>query len=219
MQRHLLPFILLVVPLAAGAGPAYMQRPIEYGALREFTAAVDRYAEMRRTVAAALEPAELCADPEEIQRGVDRLAEAIRAERATAQPGDVFTPAVGMLFQRRIAEAAGFDDDDVAALPKHLAGGYLPDDVRLEVNGTFPWTAGYETFPAFVVNLPPLPEELEYRLAGRDLVLLDVGANLIVDILYNVVDAAPGAAPRATPETGVPGGPCLVHPELRICWT
>jgi hypothetical protein len=31
--------------------------------------------------------------------------------------------------------------------------------------------------------LPPLPDELQYRIVGRDLVLVDVHANLVVDIL------------------------------------
>jgi hypothetical protein len=35
--------------------------------------------------------------------------------------------------------------------------------------------------------LPGLPVELEYRLHGTDLVLLDVEANLVVDILRDAL--------------------------------
>jgi hypothetical protein len=37
--------------------------------------------------------------------------------------------------------------------------------------------------------LPALPQGLQYRLVGRDLILLDLDANLVVDIL-------PEALPR-----------------------
>ena len=48
---------------------------------------------------------------------------------------------------------------------------------------------GPRTAPAIQASLTPLPPELEYRFVYRDLVLLDDGANLIVDILENAVAA------------------------------
>jgi hypothetical protein len=41
--------------------------------------------------------------------------------------------------------------------------------------------------------LPELPEELEYRFAGRDLVLIDIHAELVVDVLRR---ALPPPNPR-----------------------
>jgi hypothetical protein len=41
--------------------------------------------------------------------------------------------------------------------------------------------------PAVFRDLPPLPGELEYRVVGRDLVLLDVIANLVVDVLRDAI--------------------------------
>jgi hypothetical protein len=35
--------------------------------------------------------------------------------------------------------------------------------------------------------LPRLPEELEYRFVGRDLILRDVKANLIVDFIPGIL--------------------------------
>jgi len=40
------------------------------------------------------------------------------------------------------------------------------------------------------MNLPQLPKEVEYRIVGRDLILLDVGTNLVVDIAPNVVPSS-----------------------------
>jgi hypothetical protein len=36
-------------------------------------------------------------------------------------------------------------------------------------------------------ELPPLPEELAYRIVGRDLVLVDSKANLVVDLLHEAL--------------------------------
>jgi hypothetical protein len=44
--------------------------------------------------------------------------------------------------------------------------------------------------PAVLQALPPLPPELQYRMVGCDLVLIDVHADLIVDILpYALADS------------------------------
>jgi hypothetical protein len=40
--------------------------------------------------------------------------------------------------------------------------------------------------PSLLLNLPELPKELEYRFVGRELVLRDSAANLIVDVLPDI---------------------------------
>jgi hypothetical protein len=60
----------------------------------------------------------------------------------------------------------------------------------LEVNQEYPQTSALQsTPPTLLSNLPKLPPELEYRIVGQELVLLDTKANLIVDLLP---DALPG---------------------------
>jgi hypothetical protein len=41
--------------------------------------------------------------------------------------------------------------------------------------------------PGLLKVLPALPKELEYRIIGRDLVLRDVDASLIIDYVPNVI--------------------------------
>ena len=43
------------------------------------------------------------------------------------------------------------------------------------------------TPPSVLMNLPNLSQEVEYRVVGHDLALRDVDANLIVDVMRNVV--------------------------------
>jgi hypothetical protein len=38
-----------------------------------------------------------------------------------------------------------------------------------------------------LAGLPELPGELEYRFLGRDLLLVDVLANLVVDVLHDAL--------------------------------
>lgn len=60
--------------------------------------------------------------------------------------------------------------------------------------------------------LPDLPPELEYRFADRDLMLVDVRANVVVDVLRNAVPV-----PRPVKDIGPPDA-CDVHPDLPACW-
>jgi hypothetical protein len=50
-------------------------------------------------------------------------------------------------------------------------------------------------WPSLLLALPPLPRELEYRFWDRHLVLVDLHANLVVDILEN---ALPGIRTNET---------------------
>jgi hypothetical protein len=51
------------------------------------------------------------------------------------------------------------------------------------VNEAFPAGVAVLRPPKLVGALPPLPAELEYRVVGRDLALVDLRANLVVDVL------------------------------------
>jgi hypothetical protein len=63
----------------------------------------------------------------------------------------------------------------------------LPEEIlwqpcRLHVNATYPVKVPLQsTPPTLLLDLSQLPSEVEYRIVGRDLVLRDVGANLVVD--------------------------------------
>ncbi len=59
-----------------------------------------------------------------------------------------------------------------------------PVQLRLTVNDSYPAAVPLQsTPPTLLDNLPRLPPEMEYRITGRNLILLDTGANLVVDIL------------------------------------
>jgi hypothetical protein len=64
--------------------------------------------------------------------------------------------------------------------------------VPIRVNADYPLRAPVSTVPhSVLLVLPPLPDALEYRFVGRDLILRDGEANLIVDYIVGAAPALP----------------------------
>jgi hypothetical protein len=116
------------------------------------------------------------------------MAHAIRAERFMARQGELFTPALANELRVRIDVALldhGFTAADVRE--QAIREGVAPAGIPLRVNGAFPWKLSVAMLPCLIEALPPLPPELQYRFVANDLVLIDVHAGLIVDILTNAL--------------------------------
>ena len=158
-------------------------------ALAEFNAAVDEYVWLHRLLERSFPPEQMFDDPEEMIKAADGLARALRNARPHAKPGNIFSAGPAHLFRRIIGETLVRYEYE----PKDLIG-WLNDEplpgARLpKVNGRYDWGLGAWMWPALIKALPPLPRELEYRLVGNQLVLIDLHADLVVDILENAVYA------------------------------
>ncbi len=127
-------------------------------------------------------------DPQEIADREALLAKAIQTLRANAKIGDIFAPEYQPYFIKIV-------QDDFATRPardRRALIDELPKNMKVDVNTVYPTTIALATFPAALLRkLPDLPPELEYRLVARSLILRDVKANLIVDILRDVVPTIP----------------------------
>jgi hypothetical protein len=130
------------------------------------------------------------AGAEQIQRHQRALAAAIRAMRPQARQGDLFVPEVQPIVKRIIAAELG-GPAGAPARREALAGNppLDPDrddrmQVRVAVNADYPAAAALSTVPPSVLlTLPLLRKEVEYHFVNRDLILLDVEANLILDFI------------------------------------
>jgi hypothetical protein len=176
---------LAALIILGGAVAASAQLPTpESDAIRQFTTATQEYAWLHRRLENQLAPLEVTSNPDTINRVVQEMAAAVRAARPDARQGDLFTDTLGAELRLRIAAALAANDctpGDV--LTAEAAEGVDAALVPLKVNGPFPWSYASAMFP-FVLNaLPPLPPELQYRIVGGTLVLIDVHAGLIVDLL------------------------------------
>jgi len=174
--------LLFTSPPAGGAGA-----PPDEGTLRHFSQAVEVYAQLHRR----LEQNDLRLSDRsrarEILASSNALAARIRAARISAREGDVFLPEEADKFRMLITRALysnHYTPEEMVAAGAQEAPSAPP---HLKVNTRFPWAYGAAVWPCVLVALPPLPEELQYRIVGRDLVLVDVHANLVVDILRDAV--------------------------------
>lgn len=117
------------------------------------------------------------------------LADEIRTARLEARQGDIFAPEVSQLFERLIE--AAFQGPDAAKLRASLRHAEPVSKIPLRVNAVYPESLALQsTPPSLLLNLPDLPPELDYRIVGRDLVLRDVGANIIVDFMSNAIPSS-----------------------------
>ena len=127
-------------------------------------------------------------DPQEIADREAGLARAIQTLRAQAKVGEVFAPEYQPYFIKIVQD----DFANRSAADRKAIVDELPRNMKVEINTVYPTTIALATFPAGLLRkLPDLPPELEYRLVGRSLILRDVKANLIVDILRDVVPTIP----------------------------
>jgi hypothetical protein len=154
---------------------------VEQQALTEFRANVDAYLTLHRRLARAL-PA-VSAFDDEGSPFADELRAAIIAARPWARPGAFFTPGIAELFRQRIDGALL----DTAEYPVLRAEEALINAEAPAVNGPSPAIPGRWQRAMLIGVLPAIPPELEYVFAAGDLALVDVPANLVIDVLPDVL--------------------------------
>ena len=165
--------------------------------LADFRMRVGDYVALQKALSEKVGPLDESKTPVEIATRERALGEAIRAARAGAKPGDIFTPAIAERFRVVIREEFAHRSR-LALEDRDEAQDELPDFTPT-VNQIYPTTYPLATFPPGVLgHLPPLSAPLEYRFVQRNLILRDIEANLIVDVLpaaAPAMDSLP--APRA----------------------
>lgn len=125
------------------------------------------------------------ATPEQIDKHQRALARLLQDARRDAKPGDIFTRDARGVIRGLMQRVFGGPD---GAKLKASVMDENPGRLQLTVNSRYPDTVPFSTVPPQVLaGLPKLPEELEYRFIGRTLILLDVHAHLIVDLIDNII--------------------------------
>jgi hypothetical protein len=163
-------------------------------ALAAFDQRIAEYVGLHRRLEARLPPLETSTDPERFIGHRKSLAAAIKVARPGARRGDLFDAAVTPVFRRVIEEALyGLD---VEALLRELFEEHPKTwGHRVSVYDSYPFWATREVPGLLLQELPALPAELEYRVVDHDLAILDVDANLVLDVLRGAI-AQPGQRER-----------------------
>jgi hypothetical protein len=155
------------------------------GVLKDFTDRVAAYMKIHKAAQSQVQRLKPTDSAAAIQDYELRLAEAIREHRRDAAPGQIFTPEITREFRRLIGLT--MHGPQAARIRESLKSAAPVGKLVLRVNEAYPAALPLQsTPPSLLLNLPPLPKEMEYRVAGHDLVLRDADANLIVDFLLNV---------------------------------
>jgi hypothetical protein len=123
--------------------------------------------------------------PSKITSAQNDLANKIRVARARAKQGEIFTPEITRYVRRQIASRlSGRDGKRIRASLRHAE----PVNITLQINQRYPDNVPLQsTPPSLLMSLPQLPAGLEYRLVGKELVIRDVDANIVVDYVANAL--------------------------------
>lgn len=153
--------------------------------LQDFTRRVDAYLKLRKDAVKGAPKLKETNDVAQIKQAQDAMAMQIRAARANAKHGDILTPEIAAKFRRLLSpELKGDDGRDAKAIIKDDA----PTNVPFKVNAKYPDGASVPTVPAsLLLNLPTLPEPLQYRIIDKHLILMDEDADVILDYALNVI--------------------------------
>jgi hypothetical protein len=152
---------------------------------QDFQKRIYAYIALRNNAVKGIGPLKTTTNPAEIKAGEAGLAARIATARSDAKPGDIFTPEIRQRFRDLLApHLKGEDGRDAKAIVKDDA----PPAVPFKVNASYPEGKSFPTVPAkLLVNLPPLPKQVEYRIIDKHLILRDTEANLIVDYMLNAI--------------------------------
>ena len=159
----------------------------EAAAVAEFTDRLQEYLSIRQEVGRDLLSERLFDDPREMLFMRDALKRSIRDARPNAQAGDLFTPRAASAFRHIIAATAAASHVDPKDFIRELRDERMPGAKQPVVNRSYDWRLGAWMWPALLQALPPLPPDLQYRIVDDDLVLIDLRANLVIDILEHAM--------------------------------
>jgi len=153
--------------------------------LKNFTKRVGDYVELHNRVKGEVHGLKPTSSAEAIEKYEHRFAARLREERSGAARGSIFSPDIAVEFRRLISATMRGPDGSAIRIALQRAA---PVHLALRVNHAYPSGAPLQsTPPSLLLNLPHLPPEVDYRVVGSDLILRDVDANLIVDVLPNAI--------------------------------
>lgn len=191
-MRHLALVFFFVACSGAACGQAVAPKPQppqdaeQAQAFKQFTGLVQQYVELRKKLEASLPRLGTKEPQEKIVERQQAFAQKIREARAGAKRGDIFAPEIAEEFRHLIRRELRGPKGTNAR--KTMRQGDPVKPFRLRVNDTYPETLPATTVPpTLLLILPQLPKEVAYRIVGRDLVLQDVEANLIVDFVHEAL--------------------------------
>ena len=185
-RNSLLLFFLLAASLLANAqGPSIRKPPPkDVAGVQDFEARISQYLKQRKSEAGKMPaPTKSAATLKETR---EQMRTRIQAQFSNARQGDIFTTDISEYFRKQIKEAfTGKSGARVLASMRHSEP---IKEIPLKPGQPYPEGVPLQsTPPTLLLKLPKLPKELEYRIVGHNLVLLDIEPKLVVDVLPDAI--------------------------------
>jgi hypothetical protein len=169
--------------------------------LAKFQHEIEEYVELHQELLHRVPRVSPQSTSEEIAAHQRKMRIAIQEERRKARAGEIFKPSVAAAFRRVIEkELAGPDGEGILEAVRQgnprIEGVPTPTSpnadikarVTVAVNAAYPDDAPVSSVPPhLLLKLPQLPEQVTYRFVGRDLILRETEANVILDYVKNVL--------------------------------
>jgi hypothetical protein len=191
--EYLLNIVMLGIVLAtAGAEPGTGQAAVSpsgeaknAAGFKEFMDRVQAYVNLHKSIGSHLPALKPTDQPEKIANHQQALAQKIREARRHAKRGDIFSEEARGAFRRTVREEFGGPHGHGARTT--IRQGEPLKAIRLRVNEPYPDGVPYTTLPpTLLLKFPKLPDQVAYRIVDRDLILLDVEANLVIDRIPDI---------------------------------
>ena len=150
-----------------------------------FEERVREYVKLREGIDGRLPKLSKDSTPEQIEAHKTALQDAVRAARAGAKPGDVFTDDAADFIREAIRK--NFKGKRLRDLRKTILEAET-EGVPVRVNYPYPEAKELVEVPApLLLALPQLPKQVRYRFVGRHMLLVDRENGLIVDYMLNAL--------------------------------
>ena len=177
-------FIVGAILMSLAASPQQQGVNPFAQAMVDFKQRVGGYMKLRDEITRKVPEVKETGNPAKISAREKALGEAIASARVNAKPGDIFGADMVGYFKQILAE----DWKSRSPADRKALFNELPRGVQIKINQAYPSTLPLVSVPPnLLAMLPMLPETLEYRLIDRYLLLRDRDANLVIDVLSNVL--------------------------------
>lgn len=153
--------------------------------IKNFTLRANAFVKLRNRIRGRIPKLSKDSTAEQIAAHKHAFEDAVRAARTGAKPGDIITTDTAEYIRRLIrSEFKGTERGEVKKVILEAETGGVP----LRVNYPYPDAKEFSEVPAkLLLELPLLPKELNYRFAGRHMLLLDKENGLILDYMLNAL--------------------------------
>jgi len=152
-------------------------------ALAGFLDRVNQYVTLHQKLENTLPKLSKESTPQQVDSHQRAFGKLLQDARKDAKQGDIFTPESQAVIKKLITKV--FSGPDGPSLKASVMD-ENPGVPNLQVNARYPDEIPVSTIPPQLLEgLPKLPEEMEYRFVGNDLILMDTHAHIISDFIAN----------------------------------